>query len=88
MEFLKDYLPQILTLAVTLLSAIVGFLVVYFNSKKAKYEYQEKLADKEKQNLELQQAIITGSYIICPNCGQKIYLKDSKVYTQEVEKNE
>lgn len=85
-EFLNSYGAQIVSLITPLLSAIVAFLVVFFNSKKAKYEYKEALAQKEKENLALQKALIEGSYIICPNCGSKIFLKDVQVYTQEVKK--
>ena len=88
MEILKEYLPQLLTIAVTILSALSACLVMFFNSKKAKYEYQKTLTEKETENLALQKAIIEGSYIICPNCGHKIFLKDQKVFTQEVKKDE
>ena len=40
-EFLNSYGAQIVSLVTPLLSAIVAFLVVFFNSKKAKYEYKE-----------------------------------------------
>lgn len=85
-EFLNSYGAQIVSLITPLLSAMVAFLVVFFNSKKAKYEFKEALALKEKENLALQKALIEGSYIICPNCGSKIFLKDVQVYTQEVKK--
>lgn len=85
-NFWNSYGPQIVSLIAPLLSAIVAFLIVFFNSKKAKFEYKEALAQKEKENLALQKAIIEGSYIICPNCGAKIFLKDVQVYTQEVKK--
>lgn len=85
-QFLNSYGAQIISLVTPLVSAIVAFLVVFFNSKKAKFEYKEALAQKEKENLALQKALIEGSYIICPNCGSKIFLKDVQVFTQEVKK--
>ena len=85
-DFLNSYGAQIVSLITPLLSAFVAFLVVFFNSKKAKYEYKEALAKKEKENIALQKALIEGSYIICPSCGSKIFLKDVTVYTQEVKK--
>lgn len=85
-QFLNSYGAQIISLVAPVASAIVAFLVVFFNSKKAKYEFKEALALKEKENLALQKALIEGSYIICPHCSSKIFLKDVQVFTQEVKK--
>lgn len=87
-DFFSEYGAQIMSYVFTVLAAFVSFLVVFFNSKKAKYEYKEQLAKKETENLALQKAIIEGAYVICPSCGSKIFLKDAKVYTQEVKNEE
>lgn len=73
-ETLIEYWPAL----VSGISLILGGLLTYI---VARLKYKTKVAEKETTIAELQKAIIDGSYILCPSCGEKIYLKDAKVYT-------
>lgn len=73
-EVLLTYWPTIVSAAAGL---IVGFIV--YLCKRVKYK--EALVEKETANIELQKIIVEGSYIICPNCGHKIMLKDTTIKT-------
>lgn len=73
------YLPAIITTAGTVAAAICAMVVAYAKAKTAKAECETEKAVLEKEKVQLEQAIINGSYIVCPNCGTKIYLKDVSV---------
>ena len=72
-ETLIEYWPVIVTALCGLCSAVVTYLI-------AKTKARTKEAELEAVNVELQKTMIEGSYILCPSCGSKIYLKDAKVY--------
>lgn len=74
MSIFIDNLPVIITALVSVISAFLTMLLYMINKKK-------KLIELEIANVELETAIIKGSYIICPECKAKIYLKDTKVFT-------
>lgn len=73
-DLLIDNLGSIISLASGL---IIGFIV--FLTKRIKYK--TALIEKDLENVKLQEAIINSSFVVCPSCGKKIQLKDSKIYT-------
>lgn len=73
---LNDLLTKIATVALPCLSALVAFLVAYFNMRKSKLELQQRNVELETANVEMQTAFYNGSYIVCPKCGSRIYVKD------------
>lgn len=82
-ELITEFLPIIITGGTTLITAIVGCLASFFYARKTKYDAQATENELRTQNIvlqqekiELQTAIYNGTYILCPNCGEKIYLKD------------
>lgn len=74
LETIIEYWPVLVTGLLGLGSAIGTYLI-------AKAKAKTKEAELELANIELQKAIIEGSYILCPSCGEKIFLKDAKIYT-------
>lgn len=76
---LIPYLPAIITTAGTVAAAICAMIVANAKAKTAKAECEIEKATLEKEKVQLETAIINGSYIVCPNCGTKIYLKDVQV---------
>lgn len=82
-ELITEFLPIIISGGTTLLAAVLGCLASFFYAKKTKYDADATANDLRKENLilqqekiELQTAIYNGTYILCPNCGEKIFLKD------------
>lgn len=73
-QLIIDCLPAIVT---GLAGLATGF--IFYLSKRIKYK--TAVAEKEIENVKLQEAIINSSYIICPNCKKQVYLKDTKIYT-------
>lgn len=71
---LSDNLPSIITGALGLITGVIIYL-----SKRLKYKTQ--LVDAEIAKVELEKVIAAGSYIICPSCGKKIFIQDTKIYT-------
>lgn len=91
-EVIKEVLPYLITALCGIITAAGTLIVSIMNSKKKKYEYQEKLSEERSKNLaleakklELEQLMLEGAFIICPNCETKIKAKDMVFYTQEVD---
>ena len=72
--------PIMISSAATVITALTAALIAILNAVKAKASLKEKLAEAETANAELRKAIIESAYIICPQCGTKILLKDQKIY--------
>lgn len=84
-ELLKEFLPIMLSGGITVFSSLVGCVVSFFYARKTKYdcqakefEYKAENAKLQQDKIELQTSIYNGTYILCPNCNEKIYLKDMK----------
>lgn len=75
--------PVIIASASTIATALTAALVAILNAVKAKASLKEQLAMAETANAELKKAIVESAYIVCPQCGTKILLKDQKIYTKE-----
>lgn len=82
--------PEFITLLTSLLVAFGGAFVAVFQTvkarqsvKKANAYAEEAKAKLELEKLELERAIISGSYVICPKCGDHVALKDATIYTKE-----
>lgn len=73
-QTLIEYWPVIVTLVGGLLACILTYITTKVKAKT-------KEAELEAANIELKTAIINGSYVMCPKCGEKIYLKDVTIYT-------
>lgn len=71
-----EFLASILTILVTCVASICGVTVKVRSDKKALEIANVKL---ETEKAQLETAIVSGSYIVCPNCGHKIFLKDVEV---------
>ena len=76
-ETTKTYLPSLIT-------AIIACGVAFFAYLKNRANFKAKQTELEIENIQLKKAMIEGSYIICPNCGTKILLKDTKIYMEEI----
>lgn len=72
--------PIMISSAATVITALTAALIAILNAVKAKASLKKKLAEAETANAELRKAIIESAYIICPQCGAKILLKDQKIY--------
>lgn len=75
---IKELLTQIATIALPCLSALIAFLVAYFNMRKSKIELQQKNVELEQAKVDMQTAFYNGSYILCPKCGAQIFVRDMK----------
>ena len=69
MQAVFDQLITIVPSVVAVIVAFTSYLVVYFNSRKTRLQL-------EQEKLELEKLTYQGSYVICPDCQRKIYLKD------------
>lgn len=81
---MQEILPIMITAATTIVTALTATIVSWLNASKAKATYKEKLAEAEKANAELKKSIIENAFIICPNCGSKIILKNQELHTKEL----
>ena len=79
----QELSPLIISSASAIITALVAAVVAWLNASKAKASYKEKLAEAEKANAELKTAIIESAFIVCPKCGEKIILKDTKINYKE-----
>ena len=93
-ELLLENLPYIITACVGVCTALGTLIVSILNSKAKKAEYNTKLEEMniqklqiESKKLELEEMMIQGAFIICPQCGTKIKAKDMIFYTSEVKKD-
>ena len=78
---IEDLKALIIDQLPVIVAAVGGFLVGLFTYLAKRVKYKRALVEKETANIELQQVIARGSYILCPNCGEKIFLTDVKVFT-------
>ena len=78
--------PILISSAATVMTALTAAVIAILNAVKAKAALKEKLAEAEIANAELRKAIIESAYIVCPNCGAKILLKDEKIYYTKEDK--
>lgn len=76
MEFLEKLLPYLTTL-------VIGVIVYAINYVKQKSFQNELLSLKEY----LKEAD-AKYYVICPNCGSKIWLTDVQIYQMAKEKSD
>lgn len=81
---MQELLPIMITATTTIVTALTATIVSWLNASKAKATYKEKLAEAEKANAELRKSIIENAFIICPNCGTKIILKNQEIHTKEI----
>ena len=81
---MQELLPIMITATTTIITALTATIVSWLNASKAKATYKEKLAEAEKANAELRKSIIENAFIICPNCGTKIILKNQDIHTKEI----
>lgn len=93
-QVLSDLLPVIIAGGTTLITALCGALASFLYARKTKYdaiatenELKRENIVLQQEKIELQTAIYTGTYILCPNCGEKIYLKDMKFKVDTEVKN-
>lgn len=76
-----ELIISLITILVASFASIAGISVKWRSDKKALEIENVKLEQKQK---DLEKAIIDGSYIICPNCGHQIFLKDVEIKTKGV----
>lgn len=82
--------PEFITLLTSCLVAFGGAFVAAFQTvkarqsvKKANAYAEEAKAKLELEKLELQRAVINGSFVVCPKCQEHVHLKDATIYTKE-----
>lgn len=85
-----EILEQIMPYLISIISAFTAFMIAFFNSKRAKKDFETKLSEERTKNLELEvkkveleTLLYDNSFIICPNCESKIYAKDMIFYNQK-----
>ena len=76
LQVLEENIILLIPSVTAVIVAFVSYLVVFFKSRKAKLELEQKNHELEQQKLELEKLTYQGSYIICPECNKKIYLSD------------
>lgn len=82
-EFIQQvlpYLPAIITTAGAVAAAICGVIIAWSKKTTAQNELELEKAQLEKDKVELERTIYEGSYIICPQCGRKIILKEMEFH--------
>lgn len=75
-EALIELLPALVPTIGTLLSVSIACVIAALKARTAKHE----LALEKTQ---LEKTIYEGSYIICPHCGNKVYIRDVKFYVDK-----
>lgn len=75
-EALETYLPVILPTLGTVCAALAAAIVAILKTVRIKAELQTANAELEKEKIELEKQIYSGSYVICPGCGRKIKLSE------------
>lgn len=75
MDTILKVLPELITLVVGLIGAIVTFLITHFKMKK-------KHTELEIEKIELQKAVIENTLVICPSCKAKFKLKDAVIASE------
>lgn len=78
MELLYEWLPTLISSATAIISALVGLIVYACTARKTKLKLEEEKVKLEIEKVELEKSIINNSFIICPSCKEKIYVKDMK----------
>ena len=78
-----EFIASLLTVLVTCIASICGITVKLRGDKKALEISNNNLAMEKAR---LKTAIVEGSYIVCPKCGEIIYLKDVEVKIKNMEK--
>lgn len=76
-----EFIASVITILVTCIASIFGVTVKMRADKKA-LEIANTGLQEEK--LRLERAIVEGSYIICPKCGHRIFLRDVEIKTKGV----
>lgn len=91
-QLLTEYLPIIIPVVSSIVTAAAGVVLAWLSASKAKAEAKEATSKLEIANAELElekttleTTIVEGTYTICPNCGSKISLKDIKFYVNNKE---
>ena len=79
----QELLPIIITAATSIGTALTAAIVAWINYAKKRAELKEAQATAEAEKAALQKAIVDGAYIICPSCGEIIYLKEQKIHTKQ-----
>lgn len=77
---LADNWPILVVSLVSLITMVLSFCLVFFKTRRAKQELELQKIEYEKQKLRLEEAALTGSFLICPQCQNEIYLKDAKIH--------
>lgn len=75
------YIASVITAILTCVLGSLGYTVKVRSDNKALTIEKTRL---EEEKTRLTRAIIEGSYIICPNCGEEIFLKDVEIKTKGV----
>ncbi len=72
---MEQLYAALITAIIAIVGALSGFVVTWFNARKTKLKIknlEDALKDSE-----------GDYYIICPHCGNKIYLKKAKLELEE-----
>lgn len=75
------FLEPVLEYWPVIVSSLAGVVLCILTYITAKIKHKTKVAELEAANVELKTVIVKGSFVICPKCGEKIYLKDVTIYT-------
>ena len=77
---MSEILKQISPLIISLVIAVLGYLVAYLERRKLaiKVDSLEKILEDDS----------TEYYVICPNCNEKIVLSQVKIYAHNVSEME
>lgn len=71
----QEMIVSVASAAASLFVAFCSFLISFLKTKQANKE-------TEAAKLRYAEAVLNGCYLICPDCGRKIELKDIHWYQQ------
>lgn len=72
----QEMIISVASAAASLFVAFCSFLISFLKTKQANKE-------TEAAKLRYAEAVLNGCYLICPDCGRKIELKDIHWYQQQ-----
>lgn len=85
--------PDFIAALTACLVGLLGALTAVFSTVKARQSVnkanaykEEAVAKLEAEKIELQKTILEGSYLICPKCGEEIFLSQTEVHVKKCEK--
>lgn len=81
----NDLILAVASAALSVITSASAFLISFFKSKKSKQELEIKNTQYKEELLNYKMAVLNNAFIICPNCNDKVFLKDVKIQVKNKE---